>query len=128
MKLHMIRAISSPSSSTIGSATLIFAIDFHPRMRPKGRAPSRGVPAREDTGRDTARQVEVGAASRPRDAPLTHGLWNCSHPREGRTTRPDFLKLTELLPPVYRYYGIFTSSYRISFMIPIAWKSCLILR
>src|SRR5436189_26715 len=28
MKLHMIRAISSPSSSTTGWATLIFAIEF----------------------------------------------------------------------------------------------------
>src|SRR2546430_12978582 len=35
LKLHMIRAISSRSSSTTGSATLIFAIDIRPRMRPR---------------------------------------------------------------------------------------------
>jgi hypothetical protein len=50
----MIRAISSPSSSTTGRTTLIFAIAFHPRIRPQ-RA----------TRRRSRRQPRIKAAADP---------------------------------------------------------------
>ena len=65
MKLQMIRIISSPSSSTTGRATLIFAIVVHPRMRPARHRPAPSS-ARQDRGSTLARQAgkrRVGSAA-----------------------------------------------------------------
>src|SRR5437899_2858497 len=53
----MIRAISSPSSSTTGFATLIFAINLRPRKGPK-RGCRPGMSIDEDKDRDAARQAK----------------------------------------------------------------------
>ncbi len=61
-KLHMIRAISSPSSSTIGRATLIFAI-LITSLRTGGRRRSRIFAAFQDRVRRPPRQAGNASAA-----------------------------------------------------------------
>src|SRR4051812_20662328 len=62
MNDQMIRVISSPSSSTIGFSTLIFAI----------------VQRRYPAGGDAIRKIAVMAVTEPRPASATHEVFNQS--------------------------------------------------
>src|SRR5437764_6768174 len=75
MKLHMMRAISSPSSSTTGFATLIFAICCHLDGGPAGSAKratikaarSRSKPAAHHRGAFKRREIVLTSRARAAD-------------------------------------------------------------